>query len=65
MFPLKHKSDVHQHIIDFIAYARTKFGLPVKCFQADNGTEFVNRAMHASLRANGIIFHLSCPYTSP
>ena len=64
-FPLKHKSDVHQHIVDFIAYARTQFGLPVKCFQADNGTEFVNHAMHTTLRANGVIFHLSCPYTSP
>ena len=64
-FPLKHKSDVHQHIVDFIAYARTQFGLPVKCFQADNGTEFVNHAMHTTLRANGVVFHLSCPYTSP
>lgn len=65
MFPLKHKSDVHQHIVDFIAYAHTQFSFPVKCFQADNGTEFVNRAMHASILANGIVFHLSCPYTSP
>jgi hypothetical protein len=50
---------------DFVAYARTQFGFPVKCFQADNGTEFTNNATHSFLAAHGIIFHLSCPYTSP
>jgi hypothetical protein len=33
--------------------------------QADNRTEFVNRTMHSSLAADGIILHLSCPHTSP
>jgi hypothetical protein len=56
---------VHQLIVDFIRYIRTQFGLPVKCFQADNGTEFVNRAMHSSLAVDGIVFRLSYPYTSP
>jgi hypothetical protein len=53
---------VHQHIVDFIAFARTQF-LPVKCFQADNGTEFVNNAMLSSLVARDIVFHLSYTYT--
>jgi hypothetical protein len=65
MYPLKSKSEVHQLIVDFIAYARTQFSLHVRCFQGDNGTEFVNPAMQTSLAANGIVFHLSCPYTSP
>jgi histone deacetylase 1/2 len=64
-YPLKSKSEVHQLIVDFIAYARTQFSLPVRCFQADTGTEFVNHAMQTSLAANNIVFHLSCPYTSP
>jgi transposase InsO family protein len=64
-YPLKSKCEVHQLIVDFIAYACTQFSLPIRCFQADNGTEFVNHAMQTSLAANGIVFHLSCPYTSP
>ena len=53
------------HLVDFIAYARTQFGLPIKCFQADNGTEFVNKTTITHLAAHGILFRLSCPYTSP
>jgi histone deacetylase 1/2 len=64
-FPLRRKSDVHQHLVDFIAYANTQFGLVVKCFQADNGTEFVNNATTTFLVARGIHLRLSCPYTSP
>ena len=64
-FPHKHKSEVHQHLAEFIPYVCTQFISTVKCFQVDNGTEFVNHAMHDLLAAHGIIFHLSCPYTSP
>jgi transposase InsO family protein len=63
-FPLRRKSEVHQHIVEFVAYARTQFGLPVKCLQADNGTEFVNNATSTFLAAHGILLRLSCPYTS-
>ena len=63
-FPLRRKSDVHQTIVDFVAYVRTQFGLPVKCFQADNGTEFVNTATSTFLAAHGTLLRLSCPYTS-
>jgi hypothetical protein len=47
-----------------VAYARTQFGLPVKCLQAANGTEFVNNANSTFLAAHGILLRLSCPYTS-
>jgi histone deacetylase 1/2 len=63
-FPLRRKSDVHQTIVTFVAYVRTQFGLPVKCFQADNGTEFVNTATSTFLAAHGTLLRLSCPYTS-
>jgi hypothetical protein len=63
MFPLCHKSEVHEHIVQFIAYAHTQFRFPVRCFQADNGTEFLNNAT-ATLAARGILLRTSCPYTS-
>jgi hypothetical protein len=62
---LSRKSDVHGHMVAFTAYARTQFGLPVKCFQAENGTEFVNKSTITHMAAHGILFRLSCPYTSP
>lgn len=64
-FPLRRKSEVHQHMRDFVAYAHTQFDLPVKCFQADNGTEFVNNSIETFLTSRGILLRLSCPYTSP
>jgi transposase InsO family protein len=64
-FPLRHKSEVHRHMIEFIAYAQTQFGTTPKSFQADNGTEFVNRATTSFLASHGITLRLSCPYTSP
>ena len=64
-FPLRHKSEVHCHIVEFIAYAQTQFGPTPKSFQADNGTEFVNHATTSFLASYGIMLRLSCPYTSP
>ena len=63
-FPLKKKSDVHQHIVDLAAYANTQFGLPLKFIQADNGREFVNHANTSFFASRGIALRLSCPYTS-
>jgi hypothetical protein len=50
-FPLRHKSEVHRHIVEFIAYAQTQFGSTPKSFQADNGTEFVNHTTTSFLTA--------------
>ena len=63
-FPLRHKSDVHHHIVEFIAYANTRFNVTPWSFQADNGTKFVNHATTSFLSARGIQLRLSCPYTS-
>lgn len=41
-FPLIRKSKVHTHLAQFCIFVQTQFRLPIKCFQADNGTEFVN-----------------------
>jgi len=63
-FQLRQKSEVYGHFVDFIAYAQTQFGCVPKCFQADNGTEFVNHAMSSFLSSRGVLLRLSCPYTS-
>jgi histone deacetylase 1/2 len=34
------------------------------CFQSDNGREFDNHALQSFFSAHGILFRLSCPYTS-
>ena len=31
MFPLHHKSDVYEHIVQFISYVQNQFSLPIKC----------------------------------
>jgi transposase InsO family protein len=36
----------------------------VRCFQTNNGTEFINSATAAFLAARGILLPTSCPYTS-
>jgi len=64
-FPLHLKSDVYEHIVQFISYAQTQFSVPVKCFQTDNGKEFINTPTTTYLASRGILFRHSCPYTSP
>ena len=64
-FPPHHKSDVYEHIVQFISYAQTQFSLPVKYFQTDNGKEFINTPTTTFLASRGILFRHSCPYTSP
>lgn len=64
-YPLTSKSEVRDHLVAFCSYTVTQFSLPVKSIQADNGTEFVNRALQSFLTAKGMHLRLSCPYTSP
>ena len=64
-FPLRHKSEVHRHLVEFFVYATTQFGTTPKSLQADNGTEFVNHATATLLSSQGTTLRLSCPYTSP
>jgi hypothetical protein len=63
-FRLK-KSEVHQHLVELAALAKTQFSSPTKCFQADNGIEFINTATTKFFAAQGTHLRYSCPYTSP
>lgn len=64
-FPLLQKSEVHHHVVEFVAYVHTQFGVTPKSFQADNSTKFINNATTSFLCCLGISLHLSCPHTSP
>jgi hypothetical protein len=48
---LINKSDVHRHIVDFVAYAHTQFSAIPKSFQADNSTKFINNAIVSMMRS--------------
>jgi transposase InsO family protein len=61
---LCHKSEVHDHLVQFVAYAHTQFSCHVRCFQADNGTELINNATTTFMAHRGIMLRTSCPYTS-
>ena len=63
-FPLRSKVDVFAYILSFHAYVSTQFQLPILSFQTDNGKEFDNQALRAHFATHGIVFRLSCPYTS-
>jgi transposase InsO family protein len=63
-FPLIRKSEVASHITDFCAFVQTQFGVTIKSFQADNGTEFANHTLTSLFSSRGILFRFSCPYTS-
>jgi hypothetical protein len=63
-FLLNQKYDVFSSPVNFHAYVRTQFGLPIKVMQADNGTKFVNHNLSHFVTQNGIVTRLSCPYTS-
>ena len=63
-FPLKRKSDVLPVLLDFYAYVKTQFQLPVFSLQTDNGREFDSAAVRSLLARHGTHLRLSCPYTS-
>lgn len=64
-FTLSRKSEVASHITNFFAYVQTQFSTSIKAFQADSGTEFVNRPLTTFLSSRGTLLRLSCPCTSP
>jgi hypothetical protein len=63
-FPLLLKSDVPSTIHEFYQYVLTQFCLPIQSVQCDNGKEFDNHALRSFFSQHGIVFRLSCPYTS-
>ena len=64
-FPLRLKSDTFTTLSNFFAYVSTQFGTRVKAVQSDNGKEFDNSSTHTFFLTHGVLFRMSCPYTSP
>ncbi|XP_071685228.1 uncharacterized protein [Lolium perenne] len=48
----------------FFAFVSTQFGRPIHALQTDNGKEFDNITIRSLLATHGIVFRLTCPYTS-
>jgi histone deacetylase 1/2 len=51
-------------LLNFFAYVHTQFGVPVQGFQSDNGREFDNLSARSFFESHGVLFRMSCPYTS-
>jgi len=64
-FPLRLKSDTFTTLSNFFAYVSTQFGARVQAVQTDNGREFDNSSARTFFLTHGILFRMSCPYTSP
>jgi transposase InsO family protein len=63
-FPLRLKSDTFSTLSNFFAYVRTQFGVPIQGLQSDNGREFDNLNARSFFASHGVLFRMSCPYTS-
>lgn len=64
-FPIAKKSQVKQLFLSFHALVKTQFERPIKTFQCDNGTEYVNGTLEQFFDQHGLLYRLSCPHTSP
>jgi hypothetical protein len=64
-FPLCRKSEVFATLCSFYRYVLNQFCLSIQCIQCVNGKEFDNNDVHSFLSTSDIVFHLSCPHTSP
>jgi hypothetical protein len=63
-FPIRHKSDACNQLIDFYSFALNQFHLSIQCVQCDNGREFDNNVLRSFLSSKGVVLRLSCPHTS-
>lgn len=57
------KKHVNKSIKDFFAYVHTQFGVIIKCFQIDNGREFLRNVLFNFLLSQGTVHHTTCQYT--
>lgn len=60
LYLLKGKNEVSQIIVDFYKMVKTQFGIGIKMFRSDNGTEFINHSIQTFFRENGVLHQTSC-----
>jgi transposase InsO family protein len=58
------KSDVNDHLVQFIEMLKNKFGRKPKVFRSDNGLEYVNSKVQGYLKREGIQIQQTVPYSS-
>ncbi|KAI3744219.1 hypothetical protein L1987_57296 [Smallanthus sonchifolius] len=63
VYLLKHKDEVFNNVQNFFNLVKNQFGITIKTFRSDNGTEFVNNQMHSFCESQGINHQTSCSYT--
>lgn len=62
-FLMQSKAQAVCLLANFITYAATQFGLPVKMVRTDNGAEFLSSDCQNLFQKHGIFHQRSCPYT--
>ena len=62
-YPLRSKADVHDVFVAFKARVENETELHIARLRSDNGLEYVNSRMSATLAESGIVHEPSAPYT--
>ncbi|KAJ9558897.1 hypothetical protein OSB04_013511 [Centaurea solstitialis] len=62
-YPLRLKSDLFNVLVSFYNLVTTQFSCPIKMFQSDGGTEFLNHRVRSFFTDKGIQHRISCPHT--
>lgn len=60
---LKNKSEVADHIRDFVRLCETKYKQKPRKFRSDRGGEYINKDIQVFLRKEGIEWEVTAPYT--
>jgi len=63
-FPLRLKSNTFSVLSNFFSYVRAQFDSMIKAVQCDNGREFDHSSARTFFLTHGVVFRMSCPYTS-
>lgn len=63
VFFMKEKSEVKQHLKQFLRNVSTEIGCVIKAFRSDNGLEYANADVLAILQEHGIQHQRTVPFT--
>ena len=60
---MKEKSEVGEHLINFVAFVKTATGKTVQSLRTDGGKEYCSQRMDNFFASSGIVHQTSNPYT--
>jgi hypothetical protein len=61
---IKSRSEVPQHVMNFVQHCITQFGRPMKIFRSDRAPEYRTEELSRFLKEKGVIAHFNVPHTS-